>query len=121
MRSRRPVAVSLVAFTAGLAASAVLRRLAARRRPAPAASATPVTAAPVAAAPVTAAAPAAHPTDGDAVVLTFARRTAAEPARAERPAAPVRCGDNGGRTKAGAPCGARATGGGRCHHHRIAA
>ena len=39
------------------------------------------------------------------------------------PATPVSIGhgENGGRTKAGAPCAARATSGGRCHHHRIAA
>jgi hypothetical protein len=49
-----------------------------------------------------------------------ATRPAAAPAPAQ-PAAPARCGDNGGRTKAGAPCAARATAGGRCHHHRLAA
>jgi hypothetical protein len=119
MRSRRPVAVTLVALTAGLAASAVLRRLAARRRPARAASTAPATA-PVVTAPVAPEAPAAQPADRDAVVLAFARRTVTEPAAA-RPATPARCGDSGGRTKAGAPCAARATGGGRCHHHRIAA
>jgi hypothetical protein len=55
-----------------------------------------------------------------AVVLPFPRRPAEE--LAPRPAAaPVRCGDTGGRTKAGAPCAARATVGGRCHHHRLAA
>ncbi len=47
---------------------------------------------------------------------------AAAPATASaQPAAPARCGDSGGRTKAGAPCGARATAGGRCHHHPLAA
>jgi hypothetical protein len=33
----------------------------------------------------------------------------------------VRCGETGGVTKAGAPCAARATARGRCHHHRLAA
>lgn len=103
------VATALVALAAGAAALAVgaaaVRRLGARRRPAA------VPAARVAEpAPVVVEAP-------QAVVLPFARRTAA----AEQPAAPVRCGDTGGRTKAGAPCGARATVAGRCHHHRLAA
>ncbi|WP_199506251.1 hypothetical protein [Geodermatophilus sp. TF02-6] len=99
------VTTALAAFTAGLTAATALHRRAERS------------------VPVTAAAPAADlrpPADGDAVVLPFARPAAAAPA-AERPAAPTRCGDSGGRTRAGAPCGARATTGGRCHHHRLAA
>lgn len=103
------VATALVALAAGAAAVAAVRRLGTRRRPvavAPARSSAPAVVVP---------APAA-----DAVVLPFARRTAAETA-AQQPAPPVRCGDTGGRTKAGAPCAARATVGGRCHHHRLAA
>lgn len=96
------VATALVSLTVGLTASAALRRLAERR---------PSAAATAAAVPVP---------DGDAVVLPFARPVVAPPVP-ERPAAPVRCGDSGGRTKAGAPCGARATRGGRCHHHPMAA
>jgi hypothetical protein len=34
---------------------------------------------------------------------------------------PHRAGDDGGRTKAGAPCAARAAASGRCHHHPLAA
>lgn len=109
MRSRRPVAVTLVALTAGLAASAVLRRIAARRRSAVTTSTRSAPAAP--------AAPAAPVADREAVVLTFTPRTSPAPA----PQQPVRCGDTGGRTKAGAPCAARATADGRCRHHRIAA
>jgi hypothetical protein len=112
MRSRR-VVTALVAVTAGLAASAAVRlvsRAAARRTsrpgtPAPALSAVP-------------ARPAAA--QRDAVVLPFVRPVAVVPAP-PAPATRARCGDNGGRTKAGAPCGSRATSGGRCHHHRVAA
>jgi len=113
MRSRRPVAVTLVALTAGLAAKAVLRRVAARRR----AAIVPATTIPArTVAPVPAVAPAAAPVaDREAVVLTFTPRQAAAGQQ------PVRCGDTGGRTKAGSPCAARATAGGRCHHHRVAA
>jgi len=113
MRSRRPVAVTLVALTAGLAASAVLRRIAARRRSAIAVQArvAPATPAPAPAEPV------APVVDREAVVLTFTPRPSAAPAAQQ----PVRCGDTGGRTKAGAPCAARATADGRCRHHRIAA
>jgi hypothetical protein len=103
MRSR--VVTALVVTAAGLTVSAVLRRFRGRRAVQPAASA------PVGQAPV---APAA---DRDAVILAFPRPAAPVAA----PAAPARCGDNGGRTKAGAPCAARATSGGRCHHHRLAA
>jgi hypothetical protein len=103
---RSPLATALVVLTAGVTASAV-RRLAARRRAAAAAVAARVPAAP---------APAPVPAR-DAVVLPFTRPVA--PAAA--PAAPARCGDSGGLTRAGAPCAARATAGGRCHHHRVAA
>jgi hypothetical protein len=105
---RRSVTV-LVVVTAGLAARAAVRSLARRR----AAAAVPV-AVTRPAAPVAVVAP--RP---DAVVLPFPRRAPAAPAPA--PAAPARCGETGGRTKAGAPCAARATAGGRCHHHRVAA
>ena len=115
----RRTSVALLALSAGLTASAALRRLAARRR-----SGATRLPAPVAAtlAPLTAtAAPIAEPVvpAAAAVVLPFARRPASAPA--EQPAAGLRCGENGGRTKAGAPCAARATSAGRCHHHRAAA
>ena len=97
------VVTALAAFLAGSTAATVLHRRAAR---------------PVPAAAPAAVSPAAPVEDRDAVVLPFTRPAVAEP---QRPAAPVRCGDNGGRTKAGAPCGARAAAGGRCHHHRLAA
>ena len=91
------VATALAAFLAGSTATAILHRRAARPVPA-------------------AALPSAAPVeDRDAVVLPFPRPVV------ERPATPARCGDTGGRTKAGAPCGARATTGGRCHHHPLAA
>ncbi|MGY1773292.1 hypothetical protein [Blastococcus sp. SYSU D00813] len=112
------LATALTAFTAGLSAATVLNaRRAERRRPA--ATAAPAVAAPVATpAPVL---PAAPETDG--VVLPFLRTVAAPPAPAPAPVAdrPARCGDSGGLTRAGAPCGARATSGGRCHHHPLAA
>ncbi len=115
MRSRSVVTV-LLTFTAGVAASAVARRLAGRRRtamPVPRPAAAP------AAVPAAVAGPVAEvPADHKAVVLPFSRPVPAAPTR---PAAPARCGESGGRTKAGAPCAARATAGGRCHHHRIAA
>jgi hypothetical protein len=111
---RRSLATTFVALTVGLAARAALRRLAARRAAAVTAAA-PV--APPAAAPV---APAVSALD--AVVLPFVRRVVVPAAAApEQPAAPARCGDSGGRTKAGAACAARAGAGGRCHHHRLAA
>ncbi len=102
------VATTLAAVTAGLTAAAAVRRRADRRL---VATATP----PAIAAPAAPATP-----DRDAVVLPFVRPVAAEPVT-ERPARPARCGDSGGRTKAGAPCAARATSNGRCHHHPIAA
>jgi hypothetical protein len=101
---RRSVATAVLSFTVGVAASAVLRRLAGRRPASAVVPAPPVVPAPL----------------PDAVVLPFTRRATATPG-AERPAVPARCGDSGGRTKAGAPCGGRATSGGRCHHHPIAA
>ena len=105
----RSVVSALLVLTAGAAASVVARRLVARRRP---------VAAPVAAAPVLTETVAVSSPEHDAVVLPFTRPAA--PAPAPQPA-PARCGDSGGRTKAGAPCAGRATSGGRCHHHRVAA
>jgi len=104
MRSRS-VVLALLTATAAVA----VRRLAARRRPA---TSVPARAVPVA---ETAVAPAPG---RDAVVLPFTRPAVPAPAQ---PAVPARCGDNGGRTKAGAPCGSRGTVAGRCHHHRLAA
>jgi hypothetical protein len=97
------VASTLVAVTAGLTAVTALHRRSGRRRPRPALD------------PV-----------GGGVVLPFVRpvpvpAAASAPVVPEPSAVPVRCGDSGGRTKAGAPCGARATADGRCHHHRQAA
>lgn len=113
MRAKH-VATALVVIAAGVTASAALRRFAGRRR---AAAIRPAVSRPV---------PAAVPQPKlqqvaarDAVVLRFAPRVPVAPA-VERPAAPARCGDTGGRTKAGAPCAARATSGGRCHHHKLA-
>ena len=100
-------ATALAAFTAGLTAAAVLARIAGHL-----ANATPAAASVL---------PPAVPTpDRDAVVLPFARPVVAEQVP-ETPKSPARCGESGGRTKAGAPCAARATSGGRCHHHPIAA
>ena len=102
MRSRR-AATALAALTAGVTAAVTaavaLQRRADRR-------------------PIAAIAPPVGVQAQDAVILPFVRPTV--------PAAPVelppaRCGDSGGRTKAGAPCAARATSSGRCHHHPIAA
>jgi hypothetical protein len=101
------VATALAAFLAGSTAATVLHRRAAR----PTAAATPLPAAPV--------------EEHDAVVLPFPRavveHSVAPTVAAPAVTAPARCGDSGGRTKAGAPCGARATAGGRCHHHPLAA
>lgn len=94
------VATALTAFLAGSTAATVLHRRAARPTPATAPAAL---------------SPAALVEDRDAVVLPFPCPVV------EEPAAPVRCGDTGGRTRAGAPCGARAATGGRCHHHPMAA
>lgn len=101
----RHVATALAALTAGIAAGAALHRRAGGERPG-------TTAAPAPLAPVDA--------RTDAVVLPFVRPVAGPP-EAHRPDAPARCGDSGGRTKAGAPCAARATTSGRCHHHPLAA
>ncbi len=99
---------ALAAFTAGLTAGATLRRRAGNRAPA-----VPTV--------TTTAQPAVTPTpDHDAVVLPFARPVLTGPAT-EQMASAGRCGENGGRTKAGAPCGIRTTPGGRCHHHPVAA
>ncbi|WP_369133637.1 hypothetical protein [Modestobacter sp. I12A-02662] len=95
---------ALAAFIAGLTTAAALRRLAGRL---------PATA------PIATDALLSTGTQ-DAVVLPFARPVVAGPALQPLPASPARCGDSGGRTKAGAPCGARTTGG-RCHHHALAA
>jgi hypothetical protein len=109
MRTRH--VVTFTAFTAGVTAAAALHRRAARRLPVPATAPAP-------------AAPLQHPVElvaeEDGVVLQFVRPVAVAPAP-ERPAGPGRCGDSGGVTKAGAPCAARATAAGRCHHHRLAA
>jgi hypothetical protein len=107
------VATALAAFTAGLTAASALHRRAGRPVPAPAA---------VPAASATAPRELPAVVGQDAVVLPFTRPAAPaveQPAAA--PAAPARCGDSGGVTKAGAPCAARATSGGRCHHHPLAA
>jgi hypothetical protein len=105
---RRSLVTAVAALAVGVTAAAIRRRVAARRLPARVAGwAGTEVAAP------------------DARVLPFSPRTTAAPAPAQpvvdRPAAPVRCGDTGGRTKAGAPCAARITSGGRCHHHAVAA
>jgi hypothetical protein len=101
-------ATAFAALAAGLTAAAALRRLAGHRRP-------------VTAAASTAAFPSVEPgPDHDAVVLPFVRPVVAGPAP-QQPESPGRCGDSGGRTKGGAPCGARTRAGGRCHHHRMAA
>lgn len=110
------VATALAAFTAGITAgitaATALHRRSGRR--VPARTVTAVTAA----APVTVTAPEPAAVAGpDAVVLEFPRPTVVP----SRPAAPVRCGDSGGVTRAGAPCAARATSNGRCHHHPVAA
>ena len=111
----RSVVPTLLTFAAGAAVAVVARRLARRRS----ASAVAAVSAPRAAAEV---APVAAPSrELEAVVLPFSRPAAPAPTQPAAPAGPARCGENGGRTKAGAPCAARATSGGRCHHHRLAA
>ena len=112
MRTSHAV-TAIAAFTAGVTAAAALRRRAGNRPPVTAAVATTAVA-------TTAVAVETSLPDPDGVVLPFARRLPAGPAP-EPLESPARCGDSGGRTKAGAPCGARTTGGGRCHHHPIAA
>ena len=100
-------ATALAAFTAGLTVAATLRRLAAHRLPVERDGATTTL-------PAVAQCP-----DYDAVVLPFARPVTGQ--APQLPESPARCGDSGGLTKAGAPCGARATTGSRCHHHPMAA
>lgn len=121
MRSRR-VATALVALTAGVTAVAATRRAADRRTWAIAADTGPAAALPPPALPaLEREAPDRQAPVREADVLPFpARPVVTEPVQ-ERPTAPARCGDTGGRTKAGAPCGARAGAGGRCHHHPVAA
>jgi hypothetical protein len=109
MRSRH-VAAALTAVTAGLTVAVALHRRTGSRLP------VPVTAADAVATP----APVEPVLEREGVVLPFVRPVATAPA-AERPAGPARCGDSGGRTKAGGPCAGRATAGGRCHHHPVAA
>ena len=113
----RRTSVALVVLTAGLTASAALRRVVARRRAAGSPAAAP-SMAPVAA-PLSATTVEEPARSDDAVVLPFTRRSVNVPAA--QPRAALRCGDTGGRTKAGAPCAARGTANGRCHHHRVAA
>ena len=108
MRTRS--VVTFAAFTAGVTAAAALHRRA-RRLPVPATAPAPA----VVAEPLVDSLP-----EHDGVVLPFVRPVT--PAAAPAPSStPARCGENGGLTKAGAPCAARATAGGRCHHHRLAA
>jgi hypothetical protein len=106
MRTRH--VVTFTALTAGVTAAAALHRRAARRLPVPAT------------APAAPLHPVERVAEHDGVVLPFARPVATAPAPAQ-PSTPARCGESGGLTKAGAPCAARATAGGRCHHHRLAA
>jgi hypothetical protein len=103
------VATALAAFTAGLTAASALHRRAGR--PVPSVETVVETA------------PAQVPAtvERDAVVLPFPRPALPAEQVPAQPARPARCGDSGGVTKAGTPCGARATGGGRCHHHPLAA
>ena len=110
MRTSHVVTV-LATVTAGLTAAAAWQRRTDRRLPAAAAAPVQTSDATDSTAP--------RP-DQDGVVLPFVRRSVAAPAP-EQTVAPARCGDNGGQTKAGAPCAARATTSGRCHHHRVAA
>ena len=100
-------ATALAALTAGLTVAATLRRLAVHRLPVEPGGTTTTL-------PSVAPGP-----DQDAVVLPFARPVADQ--APQLPESPARCGDSGGLTKAGAPCGARAATGSRCHHHRMAA
>jgi hypothetical protein len=131
------VATTLVAVTAGLTAATALHRRSGRPLPVRAFPAEPALAdrsgvvlpfvRPLAVAPVGTAsvgtAPVGSAPVGSAPVGSAPVGSAAAwstPAPGTR-AAPARCGDGGGRTKAGAPCGARATAGERCHHHRLTA
>lgn len=114
---------TLAAITVGLTAASALHRRAGRSAPAAPARTAPTRTAPTHTAPA-GTAPSAITVASipvrDGVVLPFLRPV--PPASApQAPAGPARCGDSGGRTKAGAPCAARATQDGRCHHHRLAA
>ena len=112
MRSRH-VAATVAALSVGLTAAAALHRRSATRRPATPAIRTTTTDA--VAEPLVVTMP-----EHDGVVLPFVRPVATAPAPVQ-PSTPARGGDTGGLTKAGAPRAARATAGGRCHHHRLAA
>jgi hypothetical protein len=101
-------ATALAAFIAGLTAAATVRRVIGHRLPVDPAVASTARSAVV------------RVPDQDAVVLPFVPRVLTGPAPEPVPS-PARCGDSGGRTKAGAPCGTRTTTGGRCHHHPMAA
>ncbi len=103
------VATALAAFAAGLTAATVRHRRLQLQAPAAESAAAPTVEEP-------SAVPAAEPTG---VVVPFLRTVPAPPAPV--PPQPTRCGDSGGVTKAGAPCAARATNAGRCHHHPLAA
>jgi hypothetical protein len=125
---RRSVATTLVAVTAGLTAVTALHRRSGRHLSAPALpTASRVADGSVADGGVPdGGVPDGGVPDGEGVVLPFVRpvqvpAAASAPDVAEQPSGPIRCGDSGGRTKAGAPCAARATTAGRCHHHRRAA
>ncbi|MPQ98578.1 hypothetical protein GB931_11740 [Modestobacter sp. I12A-02628] len=96
------VATAVAALTAGLTAAAALRGMSARRQ--------------LAVVEV----PSVQDTGHDAVVLPFTRPVLVAPV-AVASGEPVRCGDTGGLTRAGAPCAARAGSSGRCHHHALAA
>ncbi|MCW2743140.1 MAG: hypothetical protein JWR45_3562 [Blastococcus sp.] len=112
---RTHAATALVVLSAGLTASAALRRSLAHRRHTTSSISSTTSSTSSVLGTATATVP-----DVEAVVLPFARRVVPVTVPG-RPAAPARCGDGGGRTKAGAPCGLRATSGGRCHHHPVAA
>jgi hypothetical protein len=111
------VAAAIAALSVGLTAAAALHRRSATRLPVTPATTTTTTSAATTSATTP---PVVALPEHDGVVLPFVRPVATAPAPAQ-PSAPARCGDNGGITKAGAPCAARATAGGRCHHHRVAA
>ncbi len=102
------VATALAAFTAGLTAATVRHRRLQLQAPA----AEPTLAAPVESSTAAAA------VEPAGIVVPFLRTVPTPPTPV--PAQPARCGDSGGLTKAGAPCAARATSAGRCHHHPLA-
>jgi hypothetical protein len=106
MRSR-PAVATAVTISAALTAAAVLARRTGRRV---AATTSPAETFP----------PPVPVAEQDGVVLPFLRPAPLAGA-AVAPELPVRCGSSGGRTKSGAPCAARATSSGRCHHHPLAA